>query len=202
MGVLISRPSTRDLQKVPKLIQKMPLQLLRVLLLICSTAEALRGGMVVRPRAMRMLALRMNDDFQFGEVEISTETSEAIAAEGEELTEKQKEIARLRAAEKFMKRDTGSATCRTCGYYFDYEKGDGYIPRKTPFELLPDAWVCPNCKSPKAFFDPEQIEVAGFEENQAYGIGANTWTEEQKSVAIFGGLGLFFALFMGGYALN
>ena len=32
------------------------------------------------------------------------------------MTEKEKEIARLRAAEKFIKKDTGDATCRTCNY--------------------------------------------------------------------------------------
>ena len=39
-------------------------------------------------------------------------------------------------------------------------------------------------------------------DNQAYGFGTNTWTESQKSTAIFGGLAAFFALLLGGYALN
>merc|ERR1711924_73093 len=119
-----------------------------------------------------------------------------------ELTEKQKEIARLRAAEKFMKKDTGNAICNVCNYKFMMETGDRLIPRNTPFQLLPDSYVCPNCKAPKAFFEPEQIEIAGFADNQQYGIGTNTWTEEQKSTAIFGGLGFFVLLFLGGYALN
>ena len=47
-----------------------------------------------------------------------------------------------------------------------------------------------------------RYEIAGFADNQAYGFGTNTWTESQKSTAIYGGLGLFFLLFIGGYALN
>merc|ERR1719331_2756132 len=62
------------------------------------------------------------------------------------------------------------------------------VPKKTPFDLVPDSFACPNCKSPKAFFTPEQIEIAGFADNQTYGFGTNTWTEAQKSNAIFGGL--------------
>ena len=44
-------------------------------------------------------------------------------------------------------------------------------PPNTPFELLGDSWACPKCKSPKAFFTPVTVEIAGFEENQSYGIG-------------------------------
>ena len=101
-----------------------------------------------------------------------------------------------------MKRDTGNAQCTVCPYYFNMETGDRLIPRNTPFELLPDSWCCPQCQSPKAFFEAEQIEIAGFADNQQYGFGTNTWTEAQKSNVIFGGLGLFVLLFLGGYALN
>eukprot|EP00316_Scyphosphaera_apsteinii_P024831 CAMPEP_0119318438 /NCGR_PEP_ID=MMETSP1333-20130426/46399_1 /TAXON_ID=418940 /ORGANISM="Scyphosphaera apsteinii, Strain RCC1455" /LENGTH=143 /DNA_ID=CAMNT_0007324611 /DNA_START=169 /DNA_END=600 /DNA_ORIENTATION=+ len=138
-------------------------------------------------------------EFEFGDV--SSETVQAIMEE-EELTEKQKEIARLRAAEKFMLRDTGDAKCRACGYVYKAETGDGMVPRNTPFQLLPDTYACVSCKSPKAFFDPIQIEVAGFADNQEFGFGSNTWTEGQKSNAIFGGLAFFFLLLMSGYALN
>jgi len=147
----------------------------------------------------------MSDDegFTFGDAgDLSTETQTALQGEERELTEKEKEIARLKAAEKFMLRDTGDAVCRTCGYKYSMEIGDRVMPRNTPFELVPDSWVCPNCNSPKAFFEPVQIEIAGFADNQAYGFGTNTWTESQKSGAIFGGLAFFFFLFIGGYALN
>jgi len=163
-----------------------------------SSAPALRQ--TVRPRA----GVRCAEDegFTFGDAApVSQETMEAVAEEVE-MTEKQKEIARLKAAEKFMKRDTGDATCRTCGYKFKMEVGERLVPRMTPFSLLPDSYTCPNCNSPKAFFDPVQIEIAGFEDNQQYGFGTNQWTEAQKSTAIFGGLGFFVLLFLGGYALN
>lgn len=140
--------------------------------------------------------------FTFGDAAVSEEVAEQIQGEERELTAKEKEIAALKAAEKFMLKDTGNAACRVCSYQYSMEKGDRSLPPKTPFALIPDNWVCPNCKSPKAFFDPEQIEIAGFADNQEYGFGTNTWTEAQKSNAIFGGLGLFFLLFLGGYGLN
>jgi len=45
-------------------------------------------------------------------------------------------------------------------------------PPNTPFDLLGASWACPKCKSPKAFFTPTTVEIAGFEDNQAYGFGA------------------------------
>merc|ERR1712100_160717 len=94
--------------------------------------------------------------FSFGDaVDVGESTSEALAEEDRELTEKQKEIARLRAAEKFIQKETGNAKCRTCGYVYKWENGAPGLPKKPPFELAPDSWACPNCKSPKAFFDAE-----------------------------------------------
>jgi hypothetical protein len=40
--------------------------------------------------------------------------------------------------------------------------------------------------------------VAGFAENQQYGLGTNSMTGEQKSLLIYGVLALFFILFLGG----
>jgi hypothetical protein len=40
--------------------------------------------------------------------------------------------------------------------------------------------------------------VAGFAENQQYGLGTNSMTGEQKSLLIYGALALFFILFLGG----
>jgi hypothetical protein len=45
-------------------------------------------------------------------------------------------------------------------------------------------------------------EIPGFEVNQGYGFGTNSWTAGQKNLAIFGGLAVFFLLFLGGYALS
>ena len=44
-----------------------------------------------------------------------------------------------------------------------------------------------------------QREVAGFAQNQKYGLGANSLTAGQKSILIYGSLALFFMLFLSGY---
>jgi class 3 adenylate cyclase/rubredoxin len=47
--------------------------------------------------------------------------------------------------------------CTTCGWIYDPAKGDpenGIAPG-TPFEDLPDSWVCPICGSGKEFFELE-----------------------------------------------
>lgn len=38
--------------------------------------------------------------------------------------------------------------------------------------------------------------VAGFAENQQYGLGTNSMTESQKSLLIYGSLAFFFILFL------
>ena len=46
--------------------------------------------------------------------------------------------------------------CITCGYIYDPAVGDpdNGIPAGTPFEELPEDWVCPMCYVPKDQFDP------------------------------------------------
>lgn len=48
--------------------------------------------------------------------------------------------------------------CIICGYIYDPAKGDpdSGIPPRTPFEELPDDWVCPDCGAEKDMF--ERIE--------------------------------------------
>jgi len=48
--------------------------------------------------------------------------------------------------------------CTLCGYIYDPEVGDedSGIPAGTPFEDLPDDWVCPLCGAGKEDF--EEIE--------------------------------------------
>lgn len=44
--------------------------------------------------------------------------------------------------------------CDVCGYIYDPEQGDpdnGVAPG-TPFEALPDDWVCPDCGADKSQF--------------------------------------------------
>lgn len=44
--------------------------------------------------------------------------------------------------------------CSICGYIYNPEKGDpeGDIEPGTPFEALPDTWICPVCGVGKAEF--------------------------------------------------
>jgi rubredoxin len=44
--------------------------------------------------------------------------------------------------------------CLVCGYVYDPELGDpdGGINPGTPFEELPEEWVCPECGAPKDQF--------------------------------------------------
>ena len=45
--------------------------------------------------------------------------------------------------------------CKKCGWVYDPEKGDPVsgIPPGTPFEDLPEGWVCPRCFAPKSQFE-------------------------------------------------
>ncbi len=45
--------------------------------------------------------------------------------------------------------------CSVCGYVYDPQVGnpDGGIPPNTPFENLPDDWVCPVCGASKDEFE-------------------------------------------------
>lgn len=45
--------------------------------------------------------------------------------------------------------------CTVCGYIYDPAKGDPTqkIAPGTPFEKLPDGWVCPDCGVSKDMFE-------------------------------------------------
>jgi rubredoxin len=45
--------------------------------------------------------------------------------------------------------------CLVCGYVYDPEEGDpdAGIEPGTPFEALPDDWVCPDCGAGKDMFE-------------------------------------------------
>ena len=45
--------------------------------------------------------------------------------------------------------------CTTCGYIYDPEEGDqdAGVGPGTPFEDLPDDWVCPRCGVTKDMFE-------------------------------------------------
>lgn len=45
--------------------------------------------------------------------------------------------------------------CIVCGYIYDPEIGDpdGGIEPETPFDKLPDGWLCPVCGADKSQFE-------------------------------------------------
>jgi rubredoxin len=133
------------------------------------------------------------------------ETTEEIAGGNQDdRSEKQKEIDRLRAAEKFIKINEGKFACPGCDYRYEPEKGEflNGVKAGTAYEDLPADFCCPVCKTPGRVFAPITKTIAGFAENQQYGFGTNTMTAGQKNGLIFGSLAFFFLLLLSGYALN
>ncbi len=51
----------------------------------------------------------------------------------------------------------GKYVCSVCGYVYDPALGDpeNGVTAGTPFENLPDDWVCPVCGAEKDQFEPE-----------------------------------------------
>jgi rubredoxin len=45
--------------------------------------------------------------------------------------------------------------CTVCGYIYDPEKGDETqnVAPGTPFDKLPDSWLCPECGVGKDLFE-------------------------------------------------
>mmetsp|Transcript_18771 Transcript_18771/g.30434 ORF Transcript_18771/g.30434 Transcript_18771/m.30434 type:complete len:224 (-) Transcript_18771:144-815(-) len=188
---------------------------LRNVLLAASPAQSSRLGL--RSLGARYNGPTMKDDktkegeeetvdFTFDFTEDAATQEQTMSELYEKLTDEEKkklkEIEIMREKEKFIQRDTGNAKCTNCGYIYYKNKETRGVQLGTEFKFVPDNFVCPSCKAPKAYFKPENIEIAGFEDNQEYGIGTNALTEGQKSVLIFGGLFAFFLLFLAGYALN
>jgi rubredoxin len=48
--------------------------------------------------------------------------------------------------------------CEVCGYVYDPDLGDpdGGVEPGTPFEEVPDDWLCPECGADKEAFHPEE----------------------------------------------
>lgn len=139
--------------------------------------------------------------------EVDPMEEEEMDAETRLQLEKQRRADELRAQEVFMKKSTGKHKCSNCDWEYDEEKGDknmigGMVAPGTKFEDLASNWRCPVCRASKDNFVEVVEEIPGFEVNQGYGFGSNSWTSGQKNLAIFGGLGLFFLLFLSGYALS
>ncbi|KAK7258740.1 hypothetical protein RIF29_24324 [Crotalaria pallida] len=106
--------------------------------------------------------------------------------------------------EKFAVLNTGIYECRSCGYKYDEAVGDPSYPIAPgfQFEKLPEDWRCPTCGAARSFFQSKSVEIAGFAQNQQFGLGGNSLTSGQKTVLIYGTLLFFFALFLSGYFLQ
>ncbi|KAL0462703.1 UNVERIFIED_CONTAM: Rubredoxin-2 [Sesamum latifolium] len=126
------------------------------------------------------------------------------AEEPEPEPELENKLDKRRLEEKFAVVNTGVYECRSCGYKYDQAAGDpSYpIPPGLPFVKLPDDWRCPTCGASQNFFESKSMEIAGFAQNQQFGLGGNTLTSGQKALLIYGGLFLGFALFLSGYFLQ
>ncbi|KAF7070875.1 hypothetical protein CFC21_076315 [Triticum aestivum] len=109
-----------------------------------------------------------------------------------------------RFEEQFAVLNTGVHECRSCGYLYDQAKGDpSYpVPSGLPFNKLPDDWRCPTCGAAQSFFDSKSVEIAGFAQNQQFGLGGNSLTSGQKTLLIYGSLLVGFAFFLSGYFLQ
>ncbi|CAO2187797.1 unnamed protein product [Urochloa humidicola] len=109
-----------------------------------------------------------------------------------------------RFEEKFAVLNTGVHECRSCGYRYDQAVGDASypVPPGLPFAQLPDDWRCPTCGAAQSFFESKSVEIAGFAQNQQFGLGGNSLTSGQKGLLIYGSLLLGFLFFISGYFLQ
>ena len=83
------------------------------------------AALVVPPSCARCRQLRLRSEPGTRPPEAAAPVTEAVPIattepepepEAPQLTERQKEIARLRAAEKFLEKDTGKYMCKVCEY--------------------------------------------------------------------------------------
>jgi len=107
-------------------------------------------------------------------------------------------------AEKFAVIGQGDWQCQSCMYEYKPKNGDDFYPvaAGTQWKDLPDDWRCPTCGAEKSKFKSLGKQVAGFEQNQGYGLGTNSMTEGEKSRLIYGALAAFFFLFIAGYLME
>lgn len=131
-------------------------------------------------------------------------SSEQPTLPPQEPQESEETLDRRRLEEKFAVLNTGIYECRSCGHKFDEAVGDPTypIPPGMQFSKLPEDWRCPTCGAAKSFFESKSVEIAGFAQNQQFGLGGNALTSGQKLVLIYGSLLFFFALFLSGYWLQ
>lgn len=154
-----------------------------------------------------------NPPFQLRSIDVSKEDKPTSSqeppapsppAEEQEGLPPDDQFDKRRLEEKFAVLNTGIYECRSCGYKHDESVGDpSYpIPPGLPFAQMPEDWRCPTCGAAKSFFESKSVEIAGFAQNQQYGLGGNALTSGQKAVLIYGSLFFFFVLFLSGYFLQ
>jgi len=150
----------------------------------------------------------MSEESESTAVVEEDEEDESMMDEGSRLMrEKMRRADELRSQEVFMTRSTGLHRCTNCDFEYDQEKGDTYliggmVKPGTAFAELPTNWRCPTCRASKDAYEEVVVEIPGFAVNQGYGFGFNSMTGGAKTGFIFGGLGLFFVLFLSGYAMS
>ncbi|KAL3845045.1 hypothetical protein ACJIZ3_002448 [Penstemon smallii] len=153
--------------------------------------------------------LKFFKPFQIPKPFIPTTSIKSIDVSNEEQSISSEEepepiLTNKRPEEKFVVVNTGVYECRSCGFLYNQSTGDpSYpIPPGLPFDKLPEDWRCPTCGASQSFFQSKSMEIAGFAQNQQFGFGGNTLTSGQKTLLIYGGLLLGFALFLSGYFLQ
>ncbi|KAK9048532.1 hypothetical protein SSX86_032503 [Deinandra increscens subsp. villosa] len=122
----------------------------------------------------------------FLDPESSSSAAAAAAAAAEPIAEFDQQQRRLE--EKFAVLNTGIYECRSCGYLYNEAAGDPSYPLAPglPFDKgVPEDWRCPTCGAAKGFFASKSVEIAGFAQNQQFGLGGNTLTSGQKAILIY-----------------
>jgi len=156
-----------------------------------SAPPGLRGRPAVRA------ASSDDGEFDFGEYDAPVGIAIADAEEEEEGPQLAPP-----EAETFLQRQTGAWQCENCGFEYNKMWGHGEFGPGTAFEDLPSNWRCPQCRVSKDKFAAVTETVAGFAENQDYGLGFNTFTGTQKGFVIWGGLIALFFVLLGGYFIE
>ncbi|KAJ1255648.1 hypothetical protein BS78_K177300 [Paspalum vaginatum] len=137
-------------------------------------------------------------------LETTPQQSTQQQADADDEEEQPNKLDPRRLEEKFAVLNTGIHECRSCGYRYDQAAGDpSYpVPPGLPFARLPDDWRCPTCGAAQSFFESKSVEIAGFAQNQQFGLGGNSLTSGQKGLLIYGGLLVGFLFFISGYFLQ
>mmetsp|Transcript_98258 Transcript_98258/g.174943 ORF Transcript_98258/g.174943 Transcript_98258/m.174943 type:complete len:204 (+) Transcript_98258:35-646(+) len=149
----------------------------------------------------RILHLRAAQDDDTGEFDFG-EYDAPVGVSVLEADEEAEPVLAPPEAEMFMQRETGKYECGNCGYVYDPFYGAGKIEQGTKFQDLPVAWRCPDCRVSKDDFSPVMEEIAGFAENQGFGLGFNSMTSGEKGVWIGASLALAISFFVGSYAFE